>query len=236
MARAAGPGCGRRCGSGRGGWCRRRQQHLPDADARSVRRTRCSGRPAGPGRRWPRPAGGQGRVGLRSSPSGASPAAMAPLETRTISFSPPRPGRWPSTSTRASTRSASRPPAAVVREDEPTLTTILRASATSCLTTVTPANLCRPGPPARGHSTAWTGRRSARRAAVLRRLGTLQPPARRAAMGSRHRTVVPHCTASYHGRGWRRPVPEMGKAHRWLPTFTVARQGWSRFVTFVADA
>ena len=52
---------------------------------------------------------------------------MAPEETRTISFSPPL-RALARTSTRASTRSASRPPAAVVSDEEPTLTTILRAS------------------------------------------------------------------------------------------------------------
>ncbi len=41
------------------------------------------------------------------------------------------------TSTRASTRSASRPPAAVVSDEEPTLTTILRASPTACLALAT---------------------------------------------------------------------------------------------------
>ena len=65
---------------------------------------------------------------------------MAPEETRTISFSPPlRP--LARTSTRASTRSASRPPDAVVSDEEPTLTTILRASATPGLAACTAACL-----------------------------------------------------------------------------------------------
>lgn len=113
--------------------------------------------------------------GAAAQAEGASPAAMAPEETSTISFSPARRPPPPSTeglrpavkfplralartSTRASTRSASRPPEAVVREDEPTLTTILRAWVTYCLATVTPGNLCQAGGWAHGRFERWTGR------------------------------------------------------------------------------
>ncbi|MBW8703497.1 hypothetical protein MBT84_28270 [Streptomyces sp. MBT84] len=61
--------------------------------------------------------------GAAAQSEGARPAAIAPEETRTISFSPPL-RCLASTSTSASTRSASSPPAAVVSEEEPTLTTI----------------------------------------------------------------------------------------------------------------
>src|SRR3954451_16754732 len=61
---------------------------------------------------------------------------MAPEETSTISRSPPL-RIFASTSTSASTRSASRPPAAVVSDEEPTLTTILRAALTACLAPAT---------------------------------------------------------------------------------------------------
>lgn len=74
--------------------------------------------------------------GAAAQSEGASPAAMAPEETRTMSFSPPL-RALARTSTRASTRSASSPPEAVVSEEEPILTTILRACATCCLATVT---------------------------------------------------------------------------------------------------
>src|SRR6478609_4330457 len=53
---------------------------------------------------------------------------MAPLETRTTSAPPPRAAA--STSTRWRTRAGSMPPAAVVSDDEPTLTTMRRAPAT----------------------------------------------------------------------------------------------------------
>src|SRR4051812_13880999 len=61
---------------------------------------------------------------------------MAPEETRTISRSPPL-RLLARTSTSASTRSASSPPEAVVSDEEPTLTTILRASLTACLAPAT---------------------------------------------------------------------------------------------------
>ncbi|CAM5410136.1 hypothetical protein SCYAM73S_03454 [Streptomyces cyaneofuscatus] len=55
---------------------------------------------------------------------------MAPLETRTTSRSPPS-LTLARTSTRASTRSASRPPEAAASEEEPTFVTILRAPVTA---------------------------------------------------------------------------------------------------------
>src|SRR2546421_2072979 len=67
--------------------------------------------------------------GRRGRPSGARPAAIAPEETSTVS-----PGRSAIASTSASTRVRSRPPAAVVREDEPTFTTTRRASRTASRT------------------------------------------------------------------------------------------------------
>lgn len=62
----------------------------------------------------------------REAERGEAAWAMAPEETRTISRVPPE-RAFARTSTRASTRSASSPPDAVVSEEEPTFTTILRA-------------------------------------------------------------------------------------------------------------
>src|SRR2546421_3340569 len=67
--------------------------------------------------------------GRRGRPSGARPAAIAPEETSTVS-----PGRSAIASTSASTRVRSRPPDAVVSEDEPTFTTTRRASRTASRT------------------------------------------------------------------------------------------------------
>src|SRR6478609_2420059 len=68
-------------------------------------------------------------LGRFFSPSGASPAAIAPEETSTTSA--PRALSPASTSTRSRTRPGSMPPAAVVREEDPTLTTIRFAPVTS---------------------------------------------------------------------------------------------------------
>ncbi len=111
------------------------EQHLADADAVAGE----GGGVAGDEEALAHAGGGllPGEVlGAAAESQGARPAAMAPEETRTTSFSPPL-RLLARTSTRASTRSASRPPAAVVSEEEPTLTTILRASVTACLAPAT---------------------------------------------------------------------------------------------------
>ena len=100
---------------------------------------------------------------------------MAPEETSTISLCGP--GRLPvrclaSTSTRASTRSASSPPAAVVSEEEPTLTTILRARSRSALPAApSPGS---PGPP--GTAVAPPDRASPPRCPCSRLPYRPQPP------------------------------------------------------------
>src|SRR5690349_5790881 len=86
---------------------------------------------------------------------------MAPEETRTISFSPPL-RLLARTSTSASTRSASRPPEAVVSDEEPTLTTILRASPTACLAPATLFFAPRVGPRLPARQSTRTGAQAAR--------------------------------------------------------------------------
>src|SRR5690606_22308359 len=111
------------------------EQHLADADAVAGE----GGGVAGDEQALADAGGGllAGEVaGRRASPRGASPAAMAPDETRTISLSPPL-RTLASTSTSASTRSASSPPEAVVSDEDPTLTTVLRAPLTACLAPAT---------------------------------------------------------------------------------------------------
>src|SRR5918996_694537 len=77
--------------------------------------------------------------GLRVSPSGASPAAIAPDDTSTTWL--PAARRAASASTSACNRDRSSPPSRLVSEDDPTLTTSRRAAAswTRVLTALPPA-------------------------------------------------------------------------------------------------
>src|SRR6266508_5970951 len=126
--------------------------------------------------------------GRRGSPSGARPAAIAPEETSTVS-----PGRSAIASTSASTRVRSRLPVAVVRDDEPTLTTTRPAPRTSSRTP--PIIVGRRG--LRGGGPEPRREHPAREGDVLRCDRRLSRAGRAASGGHRHgpvrrgRTVAP---------------------------------------------
>ena len=136
-------------------------------------------RPAAPARRAPPPAGWPGRGAGAAGRAGASPAAIAPEDTSTTSRAARR-ARPASASTSGVDRSGSMPPAAVVSDDEPTLTTT-RAGRGDLLAPVTLRSSASPGSssvqPQRGRRAAPTvARRGRSRAGARRRRGSRRSP------------------------------------------------------------